>query len=90
MTKMKLTDIVPINITNNKHNMSVSYVIDNLLSKPIESRIQHIEDTLEKIADRIAILDEPDKKRLAQFKELKKIYKKYKFVDALYGEKNNE
>lgn len=86
----KLTDIVLINTNNNKHNISVSDAIDKLLREPIASRIQRIENTLEKITDRLAILDEPDEKRLAQFKELKKIYKKYKFVDALYGEKNNE
>lgn len=84
MTKLtKLTDISNSDtLVFNANTVSGSWHI-NITEQ--ELRLQRIEHTLEKIADRLVILDKPNKERLEQFKELKKIYKKYKFVDALYG-----
>ena len=48
-------------------------------------KIDNLERNMEKIMERMAILDEPDPKRLEEFKTLKDLYDKYKFADALCG-----
>lgn len=55
-----------------------------------EKRLDNIEKMLEKIADRLAILEEPDPKRLEEFKTLQEAYNKYKFVDELCGKSEQE
>lgn len=62
----------------------------NVLTNPIEERLDRIEKLIEKIADRLAILEDPNEERLEQFKTLQDIYKKYKFADALCGKKKND
>lgn len=60
--------------------------IDNQLSDlHNRDRIERIERTLEKICDRLAILEEPTPERLEAFKQLQDAYKKYKFLDELCG-----
>jgi hypothetical protein len=46
--------------------------------------------TLDKIADRLAILEEPDPARLEKYAALKKAYENYKMLDRLIGEDSNE
>lgn len=55
------------------------------INDPVSDRLDRLEKLIEKIADRLAILEEPDEERLEQFKTLQDIYKKYKFADALCG-----
>lgn len=52
-----------------------------------ENRMEHMEKMIEKIADRLAVLEEPDPEKLAQFKTLQDAYTKYKFIEKLCGEK---
>ena len=52
-----------------------------------ETRMSRLEKMVEKIADRLAVLDEPDPEKLEQFKTLKDAYTKYKFIEGLCGEK---
>ncbi len=46
--------------------------------------------TLDKIADRLAILEEPDPTRLEKYAALKKAYENYKMLDRLIGEDTDE
>lgn len=55
-----------------------------------DTRLDRIEGILEKITDRLAVLDEPDPEKLAQFKTLQDAYDKYKFVEKLCGEKKEK
>lgn len=48
-------------------------------------RIERIERNLEKVMERLAVLDEPTEERLERFKTLKKAHDKYKFLDELCG-----
>lgn len=52
-----------------------------------ETRMDRLERMVEGIADRLAILDDPDPEKLEQFETLKEAYNKYKFVEKLCGEK---
>lgn len=45
-----------------------------------------LEKMLEKIEDRLAILQEPDPKKLEKFAALKKAYDQYKLLEKLIGE----
>jgi hypothetical protein len=64
--------------------------IDNQLSSfNNRERLDRMERMLEKVCDRLAILDEPDPERLEAFKQLQEAYKKYKFVDELCGPHDN-
>ena len=56
----------------------------------VESRMDRLERMIETIADRLAVLDEPDPEKLEQFKTLKDAYTKYKFVEGLGGQKKEE
>jgi len=55
-----------------------------------EERFADLEDSVEAIKDRLAILDEPDPEKLKQHKILRDAYKKYKMIEALVGEKKSE
>ena len=60
--------------------------IDNQLSNMHNNkRLDRMEKMLEKICERLAILEEPDPKRLEEFKQLQDAYNKYKFLDELCG-----
>lgn len=53
-------------------------------------RIDNIEKIIEGIAKRLSILDNPDPKKLAQYKMLKEAYTKYIFLEKLCAEENSE
>ena len=61
---------------------SVTSDIDKQLNY---TRMDKVEKGLEKINERLAILDEPTPERLEAFKQLRDAYKKYKFLDELCG-----
>lgn len=66
---------------------SVTTDIDNQLSSvQNKKRMDRIEEKLDKICERLAILEEPTPERLEAFKQLNDAYKKYKFLDELCGE----
>jgi hypothetical protein len=46
-------------------------------------RIERIEKINEKITERLAILEDPSPEQLEQFKVLKDLHEKYKFVESL-------
>ena len=48
-------------------------------------KIERIERNLEKVMERLAVLDEPTEEKLERFKTLKKAHDKYKFLDELCG-----
>ena len=54
-----------------------------------DTRMDRLERMVDKIADRLAVLDDPDPEKLAQFETLREAYNKYKFVDTLCGEKKD-
>lgn len=56
---------------------------------PSEERLDRIEGLVEKIAERLAIITDPDPEKMEQFETLKEAYNKYKFVDKLCGEKQD-
>ena len=49
----------------------------------ITKRIERIEKINEKIMERLAILEDPSPEQLEQFKALKDLHDKYKFVESL-------
>ncbi len=55
------------------------------LDPTVTEAIERLEKNMEKVMERLAILEEPDPKRLEEFKTLKEAYDKYKFVDGLCG-----
>lgn len=55
-----------------------------------DRRLDKIEKSLESVKHHLAILDEPSPELLEKNKALKKAYKKYKMIEALIGEQNNE
>lgn len=57
---------------------------------PVEARMGNIEKVMEKIMERLAVLDDPSPEKLAQFKALKEAYTKYKFLEALCGEAEDD
>jgi hypothetical protein len=60
--------------------------IDNQLSNIQNTkRLDRMERMLEKICERLAILEEPVPERLEEFKQLQDAYNKYKFLDELCG-----
>ena len=60
--------------------------IDNQLSNIHNTkRLDRMAKMLEKICERLAILEEPEAERLEQFKQLQDAYNKYKFLDELCG-----
>ena len=60
--------------------------IDNqLASLNNRERLDRMEGMLEKICERLAILEEPTPERLDAFKQLQDAYNKYKFLDELCG-----
>lgn len=92
-----LTNVTPTNVStgdlfvNNDNGTTLVWNGSNWesIGEKQEKRLDKIEKMLKKIADRLAILDDPDPKRLGEFKTLQEAYSKYKFVDGLCG-KNNE
>jgi hypothetical protein len=71
----------------NPGDWSVTSDIDNQLDNLHKNkRLDKIERTLEKICDRLAILEDPTPERLEAFKQLQDAYNKYKFIDELCGE----
>ena len=68
------------------NDWSVTSDIDNQLKN---TRLDRVEKSLEKINERLAILDEPTPERLEAFKQLQEAYKKYKFLDELCGPHND-
>ena len=64
--------------------------IDNQLSNISgKKRLDKIEEKLDRVCDRLAILDDPDPVRSEAFKQLQDAYKKYKFLDELCGPHND-
>lgn len=55
----------------------------------VKEIIERLERNMEKVMERLAILEEPDPKRLEEFKTLKEAYDKYKFIDGLCGKNEN-
>ena len=55
------------------------------LDPDLLEKIERIERNLEKVMDRLAVLDEPSDEQLEKFKTLKKAHDKYKFLDELCG-----
>lgn len=50
----------------------------------------NIAKTLQKIEDRLAILQDPDPEKLAKFAALKKAYDNYKMLERLIGDDSND
>ena len=48
--------------------------------------VPHVRKLFEKIEDRLAIVLDPDPKKLEKFKALKKAYDHYKLMEKLIGE----
>jgi len=70
----------------NSWSVTATSDIDNqLASINNKDRLDRMERTLEKISERLAILEEPTPERLEAFKQLQDAYKKYKFLDELCG-----
>ena len=70
----------------NPGSWSVTSDIDNQLSNiHNNTRMDRIEDKLDKICERLAVLEEPTPERLEAFKQLQDAYNKYKFLDELCG-----
>jgi len=70
----------------NSSSWSVISDIDSQLSNTQNNtRMDRIEDKLDKICERLAVLEEPTPERLEAFKQLQEAYKKYKFLDELCG-----
>ncbi len=66
---------------------TVTTDIDNQLSSIRNTeRMDRIEEKLDKVCERLAILDEPTPERLEAFKQLQDAYNKYRFLDELCGE----
>ena len=75
----------------NANSWLVTSDIDNqLFNINNGDRVERMEQTLEKICERLAILEEPDPERLETFKQLQDAYKKYKFLDELCGPHNDD
>lgn len=53
------------------------------LDPKLLERIERIEKNNEKIMERLAILEDPSPEQLEQFKALKDLHDKYKFVESL-------
>jgi hypothetical protein len=60
-----------------------------LSSGELLERIERIEKINEKIMERLAILEDPSPEQLEQFKVLKELHDKYKFVETLCEGKND-
>ncbi len=60
------------------------------LDPTVTEAIERLEKNMEKVMERLAILEEPDPKRLEEFKTLREAYDKYKFVDGLCGRKETD
>ena len=56
----------------------------------LKESIKRLERNMEKVMERLAILEDPDPKRLEEFKTLQEAYTKYKFVDGLCGKSEQE
>lgn len=57
--------------------------------KAQESQMDRIERKLNNVMERLAILDNPSPRKLAQFETLKDTYIKYKFIEKLCGEEQD-
>ncbi len=65
-------------------NSTNSTWVDALSVDPeLIERIDRIEKNNEKIMERLAILEDPSPEQLEQFKALKDLHDKYKFVESL-------
>jgi len=94
MANFKISDLTPTSKAGD-----IAFVDDYFLthdgttwpSVPMETetRMDRLEKLVEGIADRLAVLDNPDPEKLAQFETLKEAYNKYKFVEKLCGEKRD-
>lgn len=51
----------------------------------LKEQIDRLEQNMEKVMERLAILEDPTPEQLEQFKTLQDAYKKYKFVEGLCG-----
>jgi len=51
--------------------------------------IERLERNMEKVMERLSVLEDPDPEQLEKFKTLKEAYNKYKFVDGLCGKGEN-
>lgn len=84
--------------TNGTFNYS-PYIINTVGSEPglnvsgeanfegdVKIKGRSLEKMLQKIEDRLAILSEPDPKKLEKFAALKKAYENYKMLERLIGE----
>jgi hypothetical protein len=65
---------------------SVSIEGDTEINGTLTIKGKDIGNILEKIEDRLAILSEPDPKKLEKFAALKKAYDHYKLLEKLIGE----
>lgn len=54
------------------------------------SRMDNMEKKLDKICERLAILEDPDPEKLKKFKMLKDAYTKYKFIEELCSEEDDD
>jgi len=62
--------------------------VNDAISVITEERFRDLEDSVEAIKRRLAILDEPSPETLEKHKILKDAYNKYKMIEALIGEKD--
>lgn len=74
-------------MSNRKYPAPNDWVIDHDagMSHVNDVKFDRIEKALDKINERLAILEEPTPERLEAFKQLQDAYKKYKFLDELCG-----
>jgi hypothetical protein len=75
-------------ITSTPTMCSQNLQIGNMHVTDIIIQGNSISSTLEKIKNRLAILDDPNPTRLEKFSSLKKAYDNYKILENLVGEDN--
>ncbi len=60
------------------------------LPDPYQEQIDDLNRKFDKIMDRLGVLDDPDPEKLEKHKALKRAYEKYKMLEKLCGEGNEE
>lgn len=60
------------------------------IKDPTEEKVKDLERKIDKIMERLSVLDDPDPETLRKQKMLKDAYNKYKMIEKLIGEKNGK
>jgi hypothetical protein len=76
--------------TNNTVSTGLHVSTDAIFDKDVKIQGRSISKTLDKIEDRLAILQDPDPEKLKKFAALKKAYDNYKMLERLIGDDSND